>query len=140
MDGLFLDLSPCRHRYSSLVIAHKFSGNLRRNDSLFIMSYNNNFAVTFGVLCSFIKILSTTGMFYNNCVFFSVYPIFTKLNIKPSPRPPPKLCSFRRISSPSNLSNLTSKHPHFSPIPQQTTMISCLHTIPLCQTSRSPPQ
>src|SRR6218665_187944 len=25
--------------------------------------------------------------------------IFTKLNIKPSPRPPPKLCSFRRISS-----------------------------------------
>src|SRR6218665_3859830 len=27
------------------------------------------------------------------------YPIFTKLNIKPSPRPPPKLCSFCRFSS-----------------------------------------
>src|SRR6218665_1801254 len=27
------------------------------------------------------------------------YQIFTKLNIKPSPRPPPKLCSFCRISS-----------------------------------------
>jgi len=27
------------------------------------------------------------------------YPIFTKLNIKPSPRQQPKLCSFRRISS-----------------------------------------
>src|SRR6218665_856342 len=37
--------------------------------------------------------------------------------------------------STSSLLNLTSKHPHFSPIPQQTTMISCLHTIPLCQTS-----
>src|SRR6218665_3446668 len=30
----------------------------------------------------------------------SIHPlIFTKLNIKPSPRPPRKLCSFRRISS-----------------------------------------
>ena len=28
-----------------------------------------------------------------------IYPIFTKLNIKPSPHSPSKLCSFRRISS-----------------------------------------
>src|SRR6218665_2450564 len=39
------------------------------------------------------------------------------------------------VLSTSNLSNLTSKRPPFSPIPKQTTMISSLHTIPLCQTS-----
>src|SRR6218665_3316180 len=48
------------------------------------------------------------------------YPIFAKLDIEPSPRPPPKLCSFHRISS-VNLESfkLASKRPPFSPIPNR---------------------
>src|SRR6218665_14112 len=62
----------------------------------------------------------------------SIHPIFTKLSIKSSP-------SFAHsvVSAPStsSLSNSTLKHHPFSPIPQQTAMISCLHAIPLCHNS-----
>src|SRR6218665_2156083 len=66
------------------------------------------------------------------------YPIFTKLNIKPSPRPLRKLCSFRHISS-INLESfkvdLEASSLLANPPTDHNDLLICLHTIPLCQTS-----